>query len=612
MSAMTTATAVQPNLDRTLAVTSTSHTEAASGGVEHAIDVLILQTAAGSNRADLFGPLYEDFLPNIQAIHDVQIVHTVEDTLEYLSFSPTPRAVLVLDGTNWVRADRDLCWALRELSFNGGTVLLCQHFKTLNSWEYQNYCFRSYFGIPWTHGEYTRSIRSLWTMKPLFGNDLSQTLKRPNHWERIYVLGAAAETDIYLVDGKMPPRPGPPEPNPGWMFRGPDCGKKSKFYPNKYAAQIKFDSLHHPAVFGRLGRGYIGYVGELNKEAGVEALVMKMLEYGLGSPPKPNIAGSYNKGQSNVNEPNGDVSGDISSRPGILRAQGTKTNDYTLLSTEPGTALDLIPKFSSVHVGKGGVDGASTINRKESETISSGTESPRDTNSTSSSPASFPPDPKPELDSSEPLSHFTNGVKRLRIDPDEEVYQAHMSESDSSSIQDLLLDPDFLHERKGTYNAEPTPEPPLQLDAWLDERSWPWKPVGEKPAPCDLLLCRSHRETFCRLIDIYRLRVEENFVIAQEMIGKYGMPNERPPFLEFKRFLKKAAGKRILPYWWNEEKEKECRLLAMTRSEGCWIGDSVDEDDISKKYGKVEMPRWMRVYAIKIYGRKVESPLAHL
>ncbi|KAI9717514.1 MAG: hypothetical protein M1812_004655 [Candelaria pacifica] len=606
MSATETATAVQPELSRALAVTPAFHIESMSGGAEHAIEVLICHYDKVPKRINQFGPLYGDWLRNIQATYDVQIVHTIEDTLEYMSFSPAPRAILLPIDMNCIHQNKDLRSALKKFVFGGGTFLLCSHFDRLQHWEYDNVAFRGLLGIPWTHAEYTRTMTSLRTMKPLFGHDLSQTLRKPNIWERIYVMGAAAETDIYLVNGKMPHRAGPPESLPGsWINR--TGGPQSRFYPNKFAAQIKFDSLHHPALFGRFGRGFIGYVGEFHREAGVEALTMKMLDYGLSRSPKPTTARSCEEGKSNVN-----VSGrDVEEIEKSSKSFGA-TSDRSILSP-----IALLAASESLHepnsavLDKGRNVDAMMICGKESETNSPGTESSKSTFSSSNSSTSSPTEQDLKRKPASTL-HATNGVKELCINPDKELNLVDMPESHFDDDQGFLLDLNPTVRREESGILRPTPQYCLHTDPWVNTRAWPWMPVGEKPAPRDLLLCKSHRETFCRLIDIFRLRVEENLNIAKEMIGKYGMDNERPPFLEFKRFLQKAEDKRLLPYWWDSESGKECRFIAMNKSHGCWIGDSVDEDDIRKKYAEMEMSRWMRVFATNIYGRKVESPLAHM
>ena len=114
----------------------------------------------------------------------------------------------------------------------------------------------------------------------------------------------------------------------------------------------------------------------------------------------------------------------------------------------------------------------------------------------------------------------------------------------------------------------------------------------------------SHRDCFARLIDSYRLRVEDDYTFKGELNGLYGGGD---PLKGFQKFLNKAErlGTAFLPPWWCEEERRECERYAVDASEWSDLNCAVEKHDIQEHYGDPAMPMKLRLMAEKVYGKGV-------
>lgn len=110
----------------------------------------------------------------------------------------------------------------------------------------------------------------------------------------------------------------------------------------------------------------------------------------------------------------------------------------------------------------------------------------------------------------------------------------------------------------------------------------------------------SESETFTRLIDCFRLRCEDDYVHGAHYHRIYGEGAPGPVFLDF---LVKAKTAKMLPDWWNADKEIECMSRALNGTVG-WanIYGAVEKSDIIEHYGDALMPMTLRMAAERIYG----------
>lgn len=129
------------------------------------------------------------------------------------------------------------------------------------------------------------------------------------------------------------------------------------------------------------------------------------------------------------------------------------------------------------------------------------------------------------------------------------------------------------------------------------------------------------RVCYTHLIDIYRLRVDEEFKFGNKRGIYNGDLSERStldPLPDFKRFLDKAERcPGLLPSWWSREKREECEIFGDKSVWRGWDGENiewrgysdlrvpVDHEAITKQYGD-----WMRPMLLQQIGEKIEGTKA--
>ena len=105
-----------------------------------------------------------------------------------------------------------------------------------------------------------------------------------------------------------------------------------------------------------------------------------------------------------------------------------------------------------------------------------------------------------------------------------------------------------------------------------------------------------------RLIDAYRMRVEDDCMYNGEIRGLYdGDP--LPDFLSFLDLAERRAG--VLPRWWNQDMRKICEARALDGKNWSCIAYAVEKSDIQEYYKDSMMPMQLRMLAEQVYGRGV-------
>ncbi|KAJ9221556.1 hypothetical protein DTO027B5_2821 [Paecilomyces variotii] len=118
-----------------------------------------------------------------------------------------------------------------------------------------------------------------------------------------------------------------------------------------------------------------------------------------------------------------------------------------------------------------------------------------------------------------------------------------------------------------------------------------------------------------QLIDVYRMRVEDDYKFRGDAHGLYGLED---PLDDFEEFLDLAEGQMekekedagglkragILPKWWCEEKRNACERKAM-RDPWCRITYAVEKGDIQEHYKDDMMPMKLRMLGETVYGFNV-------
>ncbi|PLB45814.1 putative MYND domain protein [Aspergillus steynii IBT 23096] len=140
--------------------------------------------------------------------------------------------------------------------------------------------------------------------------------------------------------------------------------------------------------------------------------------------------------------------------------------------------------------------------------------------------------------------------------------------------------------------------PPTNLDVQiampfheLDKRTW--------------LYNRPKEDVYKLLIDVYRLRMDDNLVYMDKRTpySLYaGAENAREGFVKFlRRIDKKRSTRALLPMWWSAENSKACLKYGMKDG---WssFAKKVDTELIIEHYRMPTLPTQMRLFAELIYG----------
>ncbi|KAL9598707.1 MAG: hypothetical protein Q9219_004320 [cf. Caloplaca sp. 3 TL-2023] len=115
----------------------------------------------------------------------------------------------------------------------------------------------------------------------------------------------------------------------------------------------------------------------------------------------------------------------------------------------------------------------------------------------------------------------------------------------------------------------------------------------------------SKDECYTRLIDSYRMRVEDDYKFGGDAHGLYAEEDPRP---EFRRFLTLAEKRgNILPKWWTQETKKACVAKGANRGKSNWadLSCAVEKSDIQEHYKDNMMPAKLRIMAEKVYGKPI-------
>ena len=112
----------------------------------------------------------------------------------------------------------------------------------------------------------------------------------------------------------------------------------------------------------------------------------------------------------------------------------------------------------------------------------------------------------------------------------------------------------------------------------------------------------SEAEVYKHLIDVYRLRVQDDIDFTGHM---HGVHTEDPagPLPDFQEFVTLAEEKGLLPNWWNAEKRQACEAVAMGGDND--IRSIIGKQEVQEIYQASSMPMVFRTIADRVYGRGV-------
>ena len=113
-------------------------------------------------------------------------------------------------------------------------------------------------------------------------------------------------------------------------------------------------------------------------------------------------------------------------------------------------------------------------------------------------------------------------------------------------------------------------------------------------------------EAFTRIIDSYRMRMEDEYKFRGSASGLYA---DEDPLEDFQGYLRQAERRGgCLPTWWSPEKSIACQEQGMRSTGWSQLRCAVEKSDIQEHYGDGMMPMKLRVLAERITGSNVMSP----
>ncbi|KAL8962902.1 MAG: hypothetical protein Q9193_000767 [Seirophora villosa] len=158
-----------------------------------------------------------------------------------------------------------------------------------------------------------------------------------------------------------------------------------------------------------------------------------------------------------------------------------------------------------------------------------------------------------------------------------------------------------------------------QTADWRPYKSW-WprsgytSPASMSPAGAMLdtafggnnLDTLTETDCYIRLIDSYRMRVEDDFTFAGDNHGLYALKDRA---LDFAYFLDLAEKRKdLLPKWWSEETRAACEAMASDDSKhSCTdLSSVVEKPDLGPNKVNAKATK-LRLLAEKVYGKRVHD-----
>lgn len=115
---------------------------------------------------------------------------------------------------------------------------------------------------------------------------------------------------------------------------------------------------------------------------------------------------------------------------------------------------------------------------------------------------------------------------------------------------------------------------------------------------------RPEEDVYKLLIDSFRLRQEDNFVHEGKTDAKSVYSGAASSIEGFRKYLQLASSRsKVLPPWWDADKQKDCEDLGESDTEWSNLKHKVKKQDLVDRYGDQKMPMQLRMMAEIVYGR---------
>lgn len=212
--------------------------------------VVLLLSIGDEDDRHLVNATWAGLVTELEAKSDVKRATTAEEARALLDQHPNPRGIFVPDAGITKRRNNAITQRLVQFVRIGGTVIFGGVFSSLiRPPDFDRY-FEKSWSLPWKYGSYHRTTVHLNTSsfgRPESGLPLSYSQKAVN------------VKNIASVSA--------------WYLPGEDSVVESRVFDADPIA----DKTQAPVVFLKVGKGYLGYTGDVNAEEETAVVVLAML-----------------------------------------------------------------------------------------------------------------------------------------------------------------------------------------------------------------------------------------------------------------------------------------------------------------------------------------------
>lgn len=201
-----------------------------------------------------FDPYVGPMIDKLKAASTYSPCRSPKAALEFLKSSPAPAAVLITDADVINKAGhRSLMTHLVDFARKGGRVVFGGEIASYTETPKLGPLFKNVWGLPWDMSGYHRTTHQLQSQHPFVkAQKLGSTLPVSYSMKSVFLHKVAPVDAVY--------RPG----------RGSQT--ESHVFPAS-----KVDSEETPVAMGRVGDGWLAWVGDVNVEEGTQKVTVALL-----------------------------------------------------------------------------------------------------------------------------------------------------------------------------------------------------------------------------------------------------------------------------------------------------------------------------------------------
>jgi hypothetical protein len=211
--------------------------------------IFVFSLGDPSQRA-ILQPVHGHLMDKLAEKSDLKQAGSARDALDLINGDNDARAIFVTDPGITTAKNNAVSDKVVEFARNGGTVVLGGSFSSFIRPSDLHTYFTRKWGLPWKAGSYHRTTVAL--------NRLAEGLPRGN------LPSSYSQKAVFLanVDSKA-----------AWYLPTEDSVLESNvFFPEPVA-----NTSETPIVCMKVGKGWLGYIGDVNGEDETDAVVLGML-----------------------------------------------------------------------------------------------------------------------------------------------------------------------------------------------------------------------------------------------------------------------------------------------------------------------------------------------